>query len=278
LSKRRLSWSEDKIKRYIKEGRGQGTGKTYKTWIKVQDFPSLGRCARIAGWKTERVHEFLSDNETRFFYLLEWSDAVTDIREQFPLIHFNETVAIAEEMGVKHPIDMESGVPYIMTTDFMITMNIGGKEKQIVRTLKMAADLDKKRVIEKLEIERRYWEKYNIDWGIVTEREVSKELAKNIEWIHSSYNLEATNDLSIDELKHISNIFKSRLIGNKLAIRVFTDLFDKEMKMELGTSLNILKHLIARKEVHVDIKNKIDLSMPVDLMIKDKNYSEVNII
>ncbi|MCB2291585.1 TnsA endonuclease C-terminal domain-containing protein [Clostridium sp. CS001] len=132
--------------------------------------------------------------------------------------------------------------------------------------------------IEKLEIERRYWEKYNMDWGIVTEKQVSKEIAGNIEWIHSSYNLKATNDLSIDELKYISNIFKSRLVNNNLAVRVFTDLFDKEMKMELGTSLNILKHLIATKEVYVDIKNKIDLSMPVDLMLKDRNYSEGNII
>ncbi|MBU3128496.1 TnsA endonuclease C-terminal domain-containing protein [Clostridium tagluense] len=278
MSKRRLSWSEEKIKRYIKEGRGNGTGRDYKPWIKVQDFPSLGLCSRVAGWKTNRVHEFMSNNETRFFYLLEWADNITDIREQFPLIHFNETVAIAEEMGVKHPTDIESGVPYIMTTDFMITMNICGKEKQIVRTLKMAADLDKKRVIEKLEIERRYWEKHNIDWGIVTEKQVPKELASNIEWIHSSYNLEATNELSIDELKYISNIFKSRLVGNNLAVRVFTDIFDKEMKMELGTSLNILKHLIAKKEVYVDIKNRIDLSMPVDLMIKDRNYSEVNIL
>jgi len=35
-------------------------------------------------------------------------------------------------------------------------------------------------VLEKFEIKRRHWEKKDISWGIVTEEEIDKTLAKNI--------------------------------------------------------------------------------------------------
>lgn len=79
------------IEKLIKEGRGQGHGSDYKPWINIQDVPSLGRVSRIKGIKTNRQHEFLSDLERNFFYLLEYSNNVVDIREQFPLLPLEET-------------------------------------------------------------------------------------------------------------------------------------------------------------------------------------------
>ncbi|MBD0363546.1 MAG: TnsA endonuclease N-terminal domain-containing protein [Coleofasciculus sp. C3-bin4] len=43
--------------------------------------------------------------------------------------------------------------------------------------------MENERTIEKFEIERQYWLKRNISWGIVTERELPPALAKNIDWI-----------------------------------------------------------------------------------------------
>ena len=52
--------------------------------------------------KTSRQHEFLSDLERNYFYLTEHSDFVFDIREQFPLLPLEETIVIADELGIKH--------------------------------------------------------------------------------------------------------------------------------------------------------------------------------
>lgn len=82
LSKR--EWTQAKYERYLKEDRGQGEGKNYVPWIKIQDFPSVGRSHRIPGWKTGRVHHLFSDQEKRTFFIFEWSDIVIDIREQYP--------------------------------------------------------------------------------------------------------------------------------------------------------------------------------------------------
>ena len=67
---------ERKIDKLIKEGRGQGLGQDYKPWLFIQDVPSLGRATRLKGIKTGRQHEFLSDMERDYFYVLEYSDSV----------------------------------------------------------------------------------------------------------------------------------------------------------------------------------------------------------
>lgn len=120
MAKRKRSASYD---RKFKEGRGQGVGIEYKPWITIQDVPSLGRATRLKGFKVPRQFEFLSDLERNYFYLSEYSDSVVDIREQYPLLPIEETIVIADELGIKHPADPKTGEPIVMTTDFLVTTN-----------------------------------------------------------------------------------------------------------------------------------------------------------
>ncbi|MCC2456495.1 TnsA endonuclease N-terminal domain-containing protein [Bacillus cereus] len=106
------------MEKWIKEGRGTGIGADYQPWLKIHDVSSLGRSTRLKGIKTSRQHEFLSDLERNYFYLTEFSDAITDVREKFPLLPQEETILIAEELGIKHPIDPKTNEPIVMKTDF----------------------------------------------------------------------------------------------------------------------------------------------------------------
>lgn len=258
MSKRRQQeWTQDKFEQYLKEGRGQGSGKDYLPWITIHDFSSLGRSSRTSGWKTNRLHQFLSDHELRFFYLLEWSDIVIDIREQFPLLDIDLAVEIANNMGSKYPRDSKSNAPYVLTTDFMISVEKKGQKFDLARTIKPSRELDKKGVIEKFELERRYWAVKGIDWGIVTEREIPRGLVKNIEWIYSAYRLEATSEVELSELRAITNILKYKLENNPATINKITTHLDQELNLESGTALYLFKHLVARKEIVMDIETKI---------------------
>ena len=73
-----IVWDETKIQRWIEEGRGQNEGAAYKPWLTVRDVPSLGFSSRIQGWKTNRPHHLLSNHETDYFYIAEWSKTVVD--------------------------------------------------------------------------------------------------------------------------------------------------------------------------------------------------------
>lgn len=91
-----------------------------------------------------------------------------DIREQFPLDEIADAIGIADACGIRYPYDNVSGFPYVLTTDFLITVNGG----YVARAIKPKTELQKLRVREKLEIERRYWLKRNVEWRIITEDEI----------------------------------------------------------------------------------------------------------
>jgi hypothetical protein len=154
MARQRYGFDEAKIARFQKEGRGLGQRADYLPWLTIRDVPSRGRSHRLRGTTTGRVHHLLSNIECGLFYLLDWNDAVVDIREQFPLDR-STTRRLAEEMGVAHPVDVESRTPLVMTTDFVIDAVSGGQQIIVARAVKPAVDLDHPRTVEKLEIERR---------------------------------------------------------------------------------------------------------------------------
>ncbi len=255
MSKYDLSWNQEKLQRYIKEGRGQGEGKDYKPWITVHDFPSEGITTKLPSPKTGRSSHFLSLNEYRLYLLLEWAGKVTDIREQYPM-DLKETMRIAEELGIKHPEDNVSKVPYVMTTDFMITMNNEGKKTYVVRTVKPAKMLESKNVIEHFEIERRYWLEKGIDWRIVTDLDIPVQLASNIEWAYYSYNLSGGVNEDEEILLYYGELLKERLATLDSRIVTVCSRLDSEMNLETGTSLHIFKYLLTRKEIVMDMFTK----------------------
>ncbi|MFQ2394188.1 TnsA endonuclease N-terminal domain-containing protein [Aeromonas dhakensis] len=63
---------------------------------------------------------------------------------------------------------------------------------------KYSTDLEKPEVIERLELERRYWEEKEISWAIVTEREISRTAFANIQWL---YPAQAEEDIVLSDLE-----------------------------------------------------------------------------
>jgi hypothetical protein len=265
MAKRKTGLTEKKIAEMEKEGRGQGKGENYKPWINIQDFPSSGLVTRGKGWKTNRIHHFLSKLERDYFYVLEWNQSVVDIREQFPL-NREDTLFIATNKGIKHPTDPKSQIPIVMTTDFLITVTNSAGTKHYARTIKPSKELENKRTIEKLEIERSYWEDRGIDWGIITEKEMPRNLVENVEWLHSSYF--GIEGLPTSALHTYAQQMKSFIKKYNTSIIEMVTEFDKTFQLENGMGLEILKHLIARQELRVDINQKIHTHFWVEDVFK----------
>lgn len=265
----KYQWTEEKLERYLKEGRGQGEGKDYKPWLTVRDISSRGRSSRLAGWKTGRDHHFLSDHETRLFYLFEWSDEIVDIREQFPLLKRDLAMEIADEMGWSYPRDSETNVPYVLTTDFMLTVKRNGRLINVARTFKEAKELDTDSVAARLELERRYFLVEGIDWDVLTEKGYSKLLAENVKWIHSNYQLESPSGMSVKDFQSLAKILKLRLHETEFSINQITTALDLEHHLEEGSFLYIFKHLVARKEIVMDmLSTNISSCSPARLIQK----------
>lgn len=253
----------------IKEGYGSGIGSDYKPWIKIQDVPSYGRATRVKGIKTNRQHEFLSDMERDYFYILEYSDNIKDIREQFPLLPQEDTISIANELGLRHPKNPETGEDIVMTTDFLITVSTEDGIKEVARTIKSKDDLLDKRILEKFEIERVFWKKRNIDWAIVTEEEIDKIIAHNISFVQGYWNIRNIDgfiDLASLEIQDLVYEFIKRIVDDKRSMRAISLEFDNDMSLESGCGLSIFKYLIINKIIKIDILKKIDVNKNIPIL------------
>jgi len=249
---------KEQIERKIKKGVGFGKLKKYEPWIKTQEVPSRGRSTRIKSWKTGRVHHFLSDLERNYFLLLEWDDDVIDIREQFPLLPIEATINVADSIAIRHPTNPKTKEPIVITTDFFVSLKQGNKVLDIARTSKYTNELDKYRIIEKFEIERRFWASKGIDWGIVTEKEINTIMVENIRELHQSYWLSEDPAFNKKNLEAFYELFSQISKSNPdLFIINLTNEFDRKRGCLCGTGIQILKYLMARKIIKTDMTRKI---------------------
>lgn len=261
MSKRKRIFSASTFQAWLKEGRGTGTGLSYKPWYTIQDVSSQGVCHRIkSAWTTDRETHLLSNLERDWFFVFDWSPMVIDIREQFPLLPLQETQAIAAECGVKHPCERRTPEkhPVVLTSDFRLT--IAGEEHPFdqIRTVKYAKSLNNPRVLEKFEIERRYWERRGVDWGIVTEQDVPNDLVRNIELLHGKRRVSDRLPLSADQLYPIAKRLTDQVSQENLPLRQATAACDAQFGLANGTALTIAYYLLANRYWEVDMYTRIN--------------------
>lgn len=252
--------TQAQIDRRLKDGRGQGQGSDYKPFIYTRDVSSLGRSHRLPGSKTRRLHHLLSDLELAIFLTLDRSPHVTDIREQFPM-RVEDTVRIAEELGLPH--GRYKGTPQVLTSDFLVDFE-DPQRPSIAIQAKYSTDLQKPEVIERLELERRYWQEKGIPWVIVTEREVSKVAFANIQWLYPAH---AEDDIAQDDLAHYQQLFLlefQRHPDRKLT--AIAQGLDTSGQLEAGQALYWLRQLLARHCFLFDLDTPYRELKPKDLV------------
>lgn len=262
--------TQSQIDRRLKEGRGQGQGPEYKPFIYTRDVSSLGRSHRLPGSKTRRLHHLLSDLELAIFLTLDRSPLVRDIREQFPM-HVEDTLRIAEECGLPHA--RYQGTPQILTSDFLVDFNDPQRPSVAIQA-KYSTDLQKPNVIERLELERRYWQEKGIPWVIVTEREVSREAFANIQWL---YPAQAEDSLDESQLAQYLQQFTQEF--ERHPERKLTDIaqqLDTAYQLETGQSLYWLRQLLARRYFLFDLDTSYRALTPKDLVIDQQTPQELN--
>ena len=275
MAKYRYAIDEKKIERFIKEGRGVGDGANYKPWLTIQDVPSLGLSARPTSHKTQREHHLLSKSEIGAFHLYNWRDDVTDIREQFPL-NRSITQRIASEMGIPHPRDPQTQCDIVMTTDFLITINNHNGTRLIARSIKLHSDLERVNVIDKQEIERRYWEQEGIDWGIITDLQIPKQKILNISWAHEFYSFAGLTVPHSGYWEERCSIFLSQLSRRRqITIQEFIQNLELKAGFKPGEGISVIRHLVAHKIILIDMNECMDVQSDLSALQIAPNKSEM---
>lgn len=265
MARRRYEMTEAKIARRYKEGRGSGTGPDYKPWHTVQDVPSTGRRSRFLGRTAGRIHHALSDVETAAILEFDWDDEVTDIREQFPLDR-DITRRLAAGMGVRHPRDPRTQVDIVVTTDVLVDHVRTGPQPYFV---KPSSKLGERRVLEKLEIERRYWALKGLSLTVRTEREYPKDRFHNLAWLHSYHDVARQpwprtgywRQRGADLLRRLAGADQSLELG-----ALIERLERPGGGFETGEVLALFRWLACQKMVRFDLGRRFDVRWPISAL------------
>lgn len=256
----------NKYKKHIKEERGIGEGADYIPWIKINEFSSKGRATRIMGIKTKRIHHFHSDNQLRAFLIFEWSNKVIDIRECYPLLDLMETIDDKEDLYLDKFVDKDSGEQFVITTNFLLTIKeADGTIKYIARAVKNCSELSKNITIQKLEIEKRYWSSKNIDFKIITEKELNRNFCKNLQWIRETI-LDGA-ELMPSREERSSRMYVYMLNNRNIIIKDLFKDFERRNDIDKGTALYLFRYLLGTKQIAVDMTNIIDFNCKVQDLV-----------
>lgn len=263
MRRSKYSFDEKKIKKYIREGRGQGTGEGYSPWTCVAEVPSRGRSHRMQCSPTGREHHFLSDNEYYAFIELAWNDDVIDLRERFPLRR-EETIEIAKELQVQHPLDRETKTPLVLTTDILVTLRVGNEKQLHAYAIKEDFHGRKKRLSNALAIERIYWERREVPWTLLLSSELKNRSNRNLNWITSAQidgitvrGGDATALLVFEEF--------ARRIQQKsiLTLAELCRFIDSNADLPPGASMLVVRQALRCKQLRVDMDCQSLFDLPI---------------
>ncbi|MEZ8772953.1 transposase [Vibrio lentus] len=249
------------FKRALKQSYGLGEGANYTPWIRVQDVKSHGHSGKIEGIKSGRTHHTLSEQESCFFYLAEFSDSVIDIREQFPLLPLSLSLKISKSLDIEHPKHPITKDPVIMTTDFLLTCSDGQRVWYEAVCVKPREKLSDNRTAEKLDVERVWWELLGVPFHIFCLSELNQIKSRNIQWI-----TDAKRKKYSSTPNEFRDVAKRLLTIGTMQLNEICETFSHELGISQDDALVLLKSLLADKEVTVDLSRPIVLSGMIEIM------------
>ena len=194
-----------------KHRRGQGRGADYRPYEKASEFNSIGTCSNIVDWKTGRCMELLSQGELAVFSILRWDDNVLDIREQFPL-NMYKVWQIADREGIRVSKNLEN----TMTTDFLVTLRDGTEKAYSVKDSRKV--LENMRTVEKLYLEKKYWEQEGVAYESIFKEEINMVLVNNIRLVMEYYDERKVYD--------VVSLIKHKIATKQLLVNIETEILN----------------------------------------------------
>ncbi|CAJ0797647.1 hypothetical protein P3T32_003703 [Ralstonia sp. GP73] len=199
-----MTWA--KLRQMIALGMGQGHGEAYRPFIEVRRKSASPKGNQSVGPLpgTTRPYHALTRVERQIGVLCCWLGAL-DVREQFPAWPFEHPhplagavgassfskiiapglLTLAEEAGIAHGVSLGSDVPYVATLDVVVTLAGQVAPRIVVFSCKGRAELESasstSRMMQRLELERRYCAAISATYHIAHELALSPTLLSNLE-------------------------------------------------------------------------------------------------
>ncbi len=267
MQTKRSKVTEKDVERWIKKWLKLQKEGIYVPWLEVREVPSIGRSRKVKGLKTSHTHHFLSDLEYYIYLMLEYDPRVTAIYEQYPLLPRGDSIEIANEMGIRHPVYPQSNTPIVLTTDFVFDQRVDSNKTQrkaITAKYKSALDLNKKttkRTLHKMELEKLTHAKNGVELKCITEKCINRKMIYNLQWF--------IQDAEINEsLQEILGIWKSAFLDKLKTVKESSlshhlKVTAKAINADYETSVRLYRHCMWNQKLKCDTSEKIELTSKI---------------
>lgn len=257
--------NESDVQRLLSQGRGQGIGEKYLPYFFVRDVPSCGRSHRIYSRVNGRVIHLLSDIEYAHCLLFDMDHSIIDIREQFALSRA-DTIRIAETLGYRHPKDPKSDTNAVMTTDLVVTYQNIPMRKHRAVAIKPASELAKPRIQEKLQIEKLYWVEKDIQFQILTERDIPPYLKRSLQWLRQYNDFSRFAEPTEGYFAELAKALLISIDCNRdrdLKLTKMCTTLDERLARDAGSHLMMARHLLSIRLLQTDLDREQLWNTPV---------------
>lgn len=259
-----LKLYEPYLHRALKKGRGVGSFDSYRPWVQKSDFGSKGSATTVQGIVVPRLHHVLSDLEHIYLMLLERQPTVVDIREQWPILHINQTLALCEELGVPHRYENEAPVPF--TIDFLVTTEVDGKRTYSAKSIKTPMDANKPAIRRRLAVEHKWCESKGVSWVLVktdgfhgrSKKVIFENLSFMRDWYLNRYQPDEK------ELTAFVQCFR-KAYDPDLRLDEILDRTSKVLRISEPLCDNIFRFSLWRNLIPASLREKIALTRPLIL-------------
>ncbi|WP_341939670.1 TnsA endonuclease N-terminal domain-containing protein [Marinimicrobium sp. C2-29] len=246
----------------------------YRSFVHVSQTNFVGRRHLHMCPRQNRPITLLSDGEYRAYQMLMWRSNATAIYEQFPL-DIDETIEISDEFGVTHPNgwNRTSRIRYahVMSTDFVVNHLDRGTGQTIstAYTFKyhdsiypLELNRSVRRTWQKLDIEKEFWKRRNIEYRVITERDATKCLAYNLDLCRFEYDPDAQTDV----LGQFSKSFISTWCENRfMDLRAIIESVSESMGITSKSAITIFKNSVLYRVLPISLENRIEFYRPVEM-------------
>jgi hypothetical protein len=154
-----------------------------------------------------------------------------------------------------------------MTSDFRVTFSSPESVWDEVVSVKPGGDLVKKRTLDKLEIERRYWGRRSTPWRLVTERELPKVLVANLKHLHT-YRWVTGRDMLREDVSFLTDKLYGCLQEEERSVGAVCAEFDLEFRLPVGTSIDLVWHAVATKKWVLNLDQPLSPDRPLPGLYK----------
>lgn len=216
----------------------------------VRDVPSEGTSSMVRSRITRRNHNYLSDHEFKVHLLAEYGRSTLDIREQYALLPWDETQMLAAQTGIRHPTFPGTSTPTVLTTDLLLTLKRSDGMELVAVSAKLEKDLTA-RNLEKLLLERLYWNRRGIRWILATEANIPAIRASNLKFFETALTDDRTTASGIAPAD-----FSRKFEAHWTSASSFNDIMNKtinSMGVDVHTGHALLGSAVWTRQSRLDI-------------------------